>query len=363
MAQVQRMLMAFCFVLPFLTGTAAAQTDAEEAPAKEPIVVSTKVFKPFAFKQADGAWTGFSVELWQALAEQLNLETTWHSTDSVGALLDAVHDGPAEIGIAAITITSQREEHVDFSFPFFESGLQILVSDNGKSGFGTLLALLPNMLRIVGVGVCILWIMAHFIWFAEHRKNPEDFPDSYLRGIWDSFWWAAVTVTTVGYGDRIPKSVIGRIFALIWMFSGLLLVSFFTASVTTALTVQSLEGDISGPKDLPGKKVGTLQGGTAATWLYSSGAKVHEYESLELSIAALTSGELEAVVYDSPALLYYASHEGRGVVHTVGAVFEKQSYGIALKEQSAYHEPINYALLKLRENGAYHDIYAKWFGE
>jgi len=363
MAQVQRILIAFCFFLPFFTGAAHAEDELEETAPKEQVVVSTKIFKPFSFKQQDGTWTGFSVELWEALATQLNMETTWHGTDSVGALLEAVHDGPAEVGIAAITITSQREERVDFSFPFFESGLQIMVADNGTSGFGTLLALLPNMLRIIGAGICILWIMAHFIWFAERRNNPEHFPDNYLRGIWDAFWWAAVTLTTVGYGDRIPQSVIGRSFALIWMFSGLLLVSFFTASVTTALTVQSLEGAINGPKDLPGKKVGTLSGGTAAAWLYSSGAKVHEYEDLAQTITALQAGELEAIVYDSPALLYYASHEGRGIVHTVGPVFEKQSYGIALKETSAYHEPINLALLKLRENGAYHDIYAKWFGE
>ena len=50
-----------------------------------------------------------------------------------------------------------------------------------------------------------LLIIANLIWIVE-RKNNQGIPENYLKGIWESLWWAAVTVTTVGYGDKIPIS-------------------------------------------------------------------------------------------------------------------------------------------------------------
>ena len=93
------------------------------------------------------------------------------------------------------------------------------------------------------------------------------FPQEYLKGIWEAYWWSVVTVVTVGYGDKAPIGVAGRIIATIWMFTGVLLVSYFTASVSSALTVQQLETSIQGLEDLNGKRVATVEGSTAAEYL------------------------------------------------------------------------------------------------
>ena len=59
-------------------------------------------------------------------------------------------------------------------------------------------------------------------------------------------------------------------------------------------------------------------------------------------------------------LLYYASHEGK--VQVVGPIFRKENYGIVFPDKSPLRKRVNEALLKLRENGAYDQLYKKWFG-
>ena len=136
----------------------------------------------------------------------------------------------------------------------------------------------------------------------------------------------------------------------------------FTAVVTASLTVQQLQGDIRGPDDLPGKRVATTIGSTSATFLRT---RTHvapiEYSNIEQAYDALLKHQADAVVFDSPVLLYYATRDGAGKVQVVGTVFRKEDYGIVFPRGSAWRKPVNEALLRLRENGQYQTIYDKWF--
>jgi ABC-type amino acid transport substrate-binding protein len=345
------------------TPTAVTEPETPALPAS--IRVATKPFAPFVF-EIDGTFTGFSIDLWDVIAQQLGIEYEWVGTDSVGALLATLADGTADVAIAGITITSEREDMLDFSHPFFQAGLQVLVPSKGQSSpiasiLGTILSF--NFLKMVGSLLFILFAAANILWLFERRRNPDMFPGSYRKGIWEAFWWSAVTVTTVGYGDKVPKSVVGRIIAIVWMFAGLIFLGFFTASIASTLTIESLEGSISGPEDLPGRTVGSTRGTTAAGYLLDHGARLVEFDSIEDAYVALDEGSLEAIVYDSPALRYYASHGGAGRTRVVGPIFEEQAYAIAVPEGNALREAINGALLTLRENGTYRQIHADYFGE
>lgn len=188
------------------------------------------------------------------------------------------------------------------------------------------------------------------------------FPENYKDGIWEAFWWAVVTVVTVGYGDKTPTGKAGRIIATIWMFTGVLLISYFTASVSSILTVQRLDNNITTIQDLYNKSVGTVKGSTAAEFLASTKSYVVLFDSIEDAFLALDDGKIKAIVYDAPVLRYYSRSDGAGKVKIVGSVFERQSYGIALKSNSPYRESINQAILKLKEDGTYERIYQQWFG-
>src|SRR5205814_9229044 len=121
-------------------------------------------------------------------------------------------------------------------------------------------------------------------------------------------------------------------------------------------------GDISGPGDLPGIKVGTVAASTAEAWLRKNKAKVASYPDVASAIAALNSGELKAVVYDAPVLRYYLSKKIGTRLRLVGPIFEKQSYGIVLQQESPLRLLINRALLALNERGFMDDLQMQWFG-
>src|SRR4026207_1738586 len=88
----------------------------------ERLKVYTKPIEPFAF-QKDGKAEGFSIELWDRLAKDTNVECELWWGESVSGRIDALKKKEADAAIAAISITAERQAVVDFSQPFYESGL------------------------------------------------------------------------------------------------------------------------------------------------------------------------------------------------------------------------------------------------
>ena len=170
-----------------------------------------------------------------------------------------------------------------------------------------------------------------------------------------------MTVTTVGYGDKTVKDVLGRIVGIVWMFAGIFLIANFTAVVTAQATLTELQTAISGVEDLPGKQVATVVGTTSADYLRSEGIPFREVETIDEAYRLLTRGTIDAIVYDAPVLQYYAATDGYGRVVVVGAPFKREDYGIALPPGSPYEEQINKALLELKVNGTYEELENRWF--
>ncbi|MGB3494389.1 MAG: glycine betaine/L-proline ABC transporter substrate-binding protein ProX [Elainellaceae cyanobacterium] len=329
--------------------------------------VVTKIVEPFV-SYDNRQYQGFSIDLWNAIAEDLGATYELVGVNSVAKLLDDVERGAADVAIAGLGITSQREATLDFSHPYYQSGLQIMVLQTQSTPLEMIWVILvvlvrsPQLYIILGSFILILVFVAHLIWWSEHQHNSQ-FPSDYAHGIWEAFWWAAVTVTTVGYGDKIPIRPLGRFFGLIWMFSGYFIFAYFTASVATTFTVQGLQGQINGFTDLPGKSLATASNSAAEEYLsFQTNLSFKSYDTQDEILDALLSKQVDAVVYDAPVLIYYASHEGRGKVKLVGAPFQEINYGMALQDQSLYREAINGALLRLFETGRYQDIYDEWFG-
>jgi len=126
--------------------------------------------------------------------------------------------------------------------------------------------------------------------------------------------------------------------------------------------VQQLRGDIKGPEDLPGKRVASVKGSTSAEYLKQHNIQATEFNKIEDAYQALQQGQADAVVYDAPVLLYYASHEGKRKVQVIGSIFHRESYGILFPSDSPLRKPVNEALLQLKENGTFDRLYVKWFG-
>ncbi len=338
-------------------------TNSQTAPT---LKVVTKRFEPFVMYQ-DDRYVGFSIDLWKELAEEINVNYEIYGVNSIAKLLDEVSRNATDVGIAGITITAEREKSLDFSHPFYETGLQIMVANNSRSMLETIASSIKSILTSkelyygLGIFILILAAVAHAVWLFERDRNPE-FPPNYLEGIWDSLWWVAVTLTTVGYGDKTPKSHKGRLVGLFWMFAGYFVFAYFTATITTTFAIDQLEGRINGLQDLDRVKVGTVTASAAQEFLEQENIYPIQYDSLEETYLALQDRKIDAIVYDAGALQYYALNEGRGSVQLVDSIFKKQYYGIALPSNSPYRNKLNVALLKLQEDGSYDKIYRKWFG-
>ena len=330
----------------------------------QPLRVATRLVRPFVFEEG-GQLTGFSIELWQEISRELDTKSNFIVKPSVKEILQAVKSKEADLGIAAISITAEREKEWDFSQPMFDAGLQIMIpTQASESGFAATImsALLTTaFLPILTLVLITVIITGHLVWFFERRQpNSMISNTSYFPGIFEAFWWSASTLAT--QADQMPRSAVARIVAVAWMFTAVVFIAYFTASVTSSLTVQQLRSDIKGPEDLPGKRVVTVKGSTSAEYLTQQNIQPTEFTRVEDAYQALQKGEADAVVYDAPVLLYYASHEGKGKANVIGPIFRKESYGILFPADSPKRKPVNAALLKLKETGTYERLYTKWFG-
>lgn len=352
-----RRFAAVLFILGF-----TPYTFAQAQPSK--LRVATRLVRPFVYEQ-QGQLTGFSIELWREIARELNVQSEFVVQPTVKELLDTVRSQQASLGIAAISITADREVDFDFSQPMFDSGLQILTPVQG-SRTGLVEAIIGSLfsttvlLYVLAVAL-ILFLMAHLVWWFE-RRNPTGMLThrSYFPGIFEACWWAASTLAT--QADQMPRAAMARIIAVVWMFMSVVFIAYFTAAVTSSLTVQQLRGEINGPEDLPGKRVGSVHGSTSAEYLRERSIEPVEFAKIEEAYRALDGNQLDAIVYDAPILLYYTAHEGKGKAQTVGAIFRKENYGIVFPSNSPLRKRVNEELLKLKENGAYDQLYTKWFG-
>lgn len=352
------------FLAAALTSLAFAHNTAAGQSKEATLRVATREVRPFVF-QEKGRLTGFSVELWQEIAKQMDVKSDFVLKPTVKELLDSVTSHEAALGIAAISITAERELKWDFSQPMFDSGLQILVPAQGSQGsvVGVLLANVFStaVLPVLVMVLLIILIPAHLVWFFERRHSTGMLTQqNYFPGIFEACWWAASTLAT--QADQMPRAAFARVIAVIWMFASVVFIAYFTAAVTSSLTVQQLRGEINGPEDLPGKRVASVQGSTSVEYLRQHNVDPMEYAKVEEAFEALQQGQVDAVVYDAPVLLYYASHQGKNKFQTAGTIFRKENYGIAFPSNSPYRKPVNEALLKLKENGTYDQLYQKWFG-
>ena len=285
--------------------------------------------------------------------------------NSAQDIIDAMKNKTADVGVGAISVTSKREEVIDFSQPFYESGLQVLVAGGGGSFADNIFQLIKNLFSLELIGMFLLlmsamFVISHLVWRYEHKVNGDQWPQDYKSGIWESFWCTLSTLLVGGADNKGPVG--GRIVAIVWMLLSIVLVSLLTASFTTTLTINTLKGAINGPGDLPGRKVATVKGSTTETWLNAKGAKVIPLDDAVACIAALRDGQVQAVVYDAPILQYESAKLNDEKLQMVGPVFERQNYAFALQQDSPLREKLNQAILTMHERGIGIELRKKYFG-
>ncbi|KLU07794.1 extracellular solute-binding protein, family 3 [Rhodopirellula islandica] len=334
-------------------------------------LVATREVPPFAMLNEDGQWVGISMDLLRDIKAELEIESG-HEIEvelrrfSLPEMLQAVESGEVDMAVAAITVNYEREKRMDFTHSFHTSGLGIAVGSRprGSGWSGILDAILSRtFFRILAGLVLAMLVSAVGIYLFERRHNREQFDKGWVKGIAAGMWWAAVTLTTVGYGDKVPRTLGGRLIGLIWMFAGLFIIAGFTAAVTSALTLTELRSQIEGPADLSRAKVATVEGSTSADYLRARHINSANHPDVETALQRLVAGQCDAVVYDAPILRYQTHQNYPGEAFVLPITFERQSYAIALPSDSELREPINRILLRQTSSPEWENVLATYFGE
>jgi polar amino acid transport system substrate-binding protein len=329
--------------------------------ASETLKVGTVTRPPFSF-QDNGAETGFSMELWQKASAQLSVDYEVVRFEDFGGMLNAVQDGTVDLAIANISITSDRETVMDFSHPIFESGLQVMVPNDGITRSPLWDAILSrDLLLTILLAFALLFTGGMVMWAFERRAQPY-FDRPPKEAMFPSFWWALNLVVNGGFEERAPQTFFGRIFGVLLVISSLFVVSIFVAHITSVMTVEAINTNVNSVNDLYGKQVGTIRGSTAASYLDRRDLVFRDFDDLGSMTQAFVNHELDAVVFDAPVLAYYVQTHGRETATLAGSIFLREDYGIALPTASPWTEAINQSLLSLRENGDYDILHRKWFG-
>lgn len=282
-----------------------AFSEASEAePPEKVLKIGVKEAHPFILLNYENTPGGYSVAFWENLNRYRPRPFEYVIYDSLDELLDAVETGAVDMSINPITVTQERLYRFDFSQPYLISGST--VARKRVSEWNLLLGNLFSwpFLRGIMVLVGVIFIFGLLIWVAERRKNESQFAKG-LSGLGDGFWWSAVTMTTVGYGDKSPVTRTGRFIGLIWMFLAIIMISGLTASIATSLTVHRIEDHITSIHSLENFTVAVLSSSSDAELLRTYNIPFSEVYSVEEGLYAVVEGQVDLFLHDRPILQYH----------------------------------------------------------
>ncbi len=169
-------------------------------------------------------------------------------------------------------------------------------------------------------------------------------------------------MTTVGYGDKSPRTLGGRLVGVVWMFTAMIIVASFTAAIAASLTIGELGGRIAGLPDLADSRVGVVTGSSGADELAERRIDARGYDSVADGLEALVAGRLDAFVHDRPLLLFDVVETYEDRLKVLPDNLGREDYGIALPEGSNLREPLNRALLSYIRSPEWGQLTRRYLG-
>lgn len=349
-------------ILLAVSGAASAQTPVETLLQRQ-LVVGTKEAAPFAMKNADGIWTGISIDLWRRIAEEKRIRYRFVETETVPQLIDGVAAGKFDVAVAALTVTAAREEMLDFSAPFYTTGLGIAIASGGLANWAPVLRALTslNFIQSVLALIGLALLVGLIVWLFERRTN-EEFGGGVAKGLSTSVWWTTVAMTQRAIGQAGPRTMPGRFVAMLWMVGSIIAIAVFTAGITSALTVRQLQGNVQGVTDLSQVKVGAVAGSSTEEALARIRTTFTPFPNARDGLQALRARRIDAFVYDRPLMAWIVSQDFRSSIQILDATFDPQNYAFALPPGSPLRKPLNVAILNAVQSRWWDDTLFRYIG-
>lgn len=315
--------------------------------------------------QEDGQFSGMAIELWEQLAGALDLDAEYVEVETLRELVDATVAGQVDVAVTNLTITQDRAQRIDFTHPWFDAGLRIMVNEDRGAGFWDLVRGLQesgHLRAYAWIGAIIL--AATILLTLFDRRFDTGFPRRWRDGLAESFH----TVMSVATSGRPPsrKNVfgwVGRIWQGLWLVCGIAVLAYATSSITSVMTTLSLVNQINSVDDLSGRTVGVFTGSVAEAFVREAGIHGRAFAHIDEAVEALLDGRISAIVGDAPVLEYYTYTNPQLPVAMVGTIFEPDKYGFGLAHGSPLLRPLTVEVIGAYENGSLEEIRTGYFGD
>lgn len=280
-----------------------------------PVVASPA--PPLIAEDGEGRWVGPAADLVRQAASETGASVSFSGATQAG-LEAQMRRGEAAAALATGDVPQQG----------YIRSLPLHVDAIGVTGTSTgLLRTLENLFTPaffwIALGLSILLLIVGTIMWLVERRQTEDFQkDGAIQGVGQGFWWAGVTMTTIGYGDTVPMTTLGRAVALLWMLVSMALTASLTAALVSAGQGTGGASDLSGVVD--GKRVAVVAQSPAAAYFAAAGQPVTSYPTLEAALSAEDADEVDMVA--APYQQLTEARGGRSVSRTSANVLPIHLY-------------------------------------
>ena len=305
---------------------------------------------PFVIKAENNEFEGLSIELWENIAKSSGLEFKYELQSDFISILKKLEYQEIDLTINPMDVNDKRVEKFDMTQPFTVSSIGVAIPYLNRSTFSVFVSNIFSLafLEIILLLIFIIFIFGFFLWLVERKHNKFQFRPG-LLGLFDGLWWSAVTMTTVGYGDKAPKSNQGKAIAIIWMFTAVIIISSFTAGIASTLTISGLQTEIKTAEDIRlAEKISVIGATFEESYLIQENIPINQtFASPILALRSLAKKENDVLLYDKTILQYYINRLSlEEEVKLLPITFKENYQSFMMPKNHKYFDKINVGLMK-----------------
>lgn len=303
--------------------------------ATTPLKVAVVIDPPFVF-QEDGKLQGISIELWEQIAVDNKIMFSYH-IDTAEQIVLGVEQGKYDVGVGSLSITSNREEHISFSSPYYQSGLALLTKYDSPSFFTS--PLLIQVIKLICFIIAVIYIGALILFLVERKHNTD------LDTIEESAWWAIVTITTTGYGDKVPKTTFGRLLASVFMICGAIIFPTIIGGLGAISIIEHRNKQVDNIGQISKYSIAVVKDTISYTYAQQNNLKFIAADTFDEMIEMVKTDKVRAALYDAPMLQLVANSHKDLIL--VDGVVMRHFYGFVVETNNDLLEDINRSIPQL----------------